>query len=171
LLDHIDHLATELQKRYPSQVQALHRVVAPTTHQPAVAKPQRPLRYLKFGGSQVPVYPKDLLPRPLLPIFHTPIRELKLKSGRVLRQKGSPVFQGWRGDRRWWNAPDARPAEAVEFLQGLVALREILFEENQPTESPHFPLEETATVQTRGYALYRDPRTQQDWFKAEAFAW
>jgi hypothetical protein len=31
--------------------------------------------------------------------------------------------------------------------------------------------EETATVQTRGYALYRAPRTQQDWFKAEAFAW
>jgi len=179
LLEYLDRLVERLEAAHPEQVQALRQATRQKrqTYQPEqVSTPGRPLRYLKFGGSQVPVYPQDLLPRPLQPVF-SQTRELQLSDGRVLRLKVGQVFQGWRGDTRWWNRPDAKPAEAVEFLQGLLADREFVFEEDdpwdRPMESAHFPLEERSEVMVgaRGYALYRDPRTQQDWFKAEAFAW
>lgn len=182
LLEHLDGLVERLKAAYPERVRALREAAQHKrkTHQPEQAsQAQRPLRYLKFGGSQVPVYPKDLLPRPLQPVFRTHARELRLSNGRVLRLKTPPVFQGWQGDSRWWNRPDAKPAEALEWLQGLLAGREFVFEPaedgwERPAESAHFPMEEPAgviAVGTRGYALYRDPHTHQDWFKAEAFAW
>ncbi|GEM86024.1 hypothetical protein [Meiothermus granaticius] len=94
----------------------------------------------------------------------------------MLRLKQAPVFKGWQGDTRWWNRPDPKPAEALEWLRGLLAGREFVFEreadQGNPWESAHFPQEpQTTRLVDRGRAVYRDPKTGLEWFQTEAFAW
>lgn len=180
LLEVLDQTVERLVAAHPQQAQNLRQAAQHPrkTHQPErVSSTQRPLRYLKFGGSQVPVYPQDLLPRALQPRFVTPVRELRLGDGRTLRLMGVPIFKGWQGDRRWWDRPDPKPAEAVEWLRGLLAGREFVFEREadpqaSPWESAHFP-QEPLPVQPgdRGRAVYRDPASELEWFRTEAFAW
>lgn len=183
LLEALDRTAERLQAAHPQRIQALRQSAPPPSarqpEQPQRANGPRPLRHLKFGGSQVPVYPQDLLPKALLPRFQTPVRVLRLSDGRAHRLQGAPVFRGWQGDPRWWNRPDPKPAEALDWLRGLLASREFAFgreaegREGRAWESAHFPQAEPLPAQPgdRGLAVYRDPRTGLEWFRTEAYLW
>lgn len=183
LLEALDKTVERLQAAHPQRVQTLRQAVQPprvhSPQQPQRASGPKPLRYLKFGGSQVPVYPQDLLPKALLPRFQIPVRVLRLADGRALRFQGLPVFRGWQGDPRWWNRPDPKPAEALDWLRGLLAGREFVFEreaegrEERTWESAHFPKGEPSPAQPgdRGLAVYRDPKTGMEWFRTEAYLW
>lgn len=178
LLEALDKMAERLQATHPQRVQALRQAAQPCkVHQPErLSSGPKPLRYLKFGGSQVPVYPQDLLPKALQPRFQTPVRVLQLSDGRTLRLQGAPVFRGWQGDPRWWNRPDPKPAEALDWLRGLLASREFVFEreaEEHSWESAHFPQAEPSPARPgdRGLAVYRDSKTGLEWFRTEAYMW